>query len=159
MPVICAGELDDAIPAGHAAGETHGRHGRLGARGDETHHLDGIDRGDDPLRQLDLELDRMPVGDPALQLLAYRPQDLGRLVTQDVRPVGQDVVDEVLAVGVEDVCTRRANDVRGHAGDGAICADGTVNAPRQHTFGTLTKRTSLVIPHVVPRGARSARAR
>ena len=39
VPVVAAVELDDAVAPGHAAGEAHRAHGRLGPRGDQAHLL------------------------------------------------------------------------------------------------------------------------
>jgi len=154
VAVISPGELDDAVAPGHGAREPHRGHRRLSAGGDESHHLHRGHGLHDPLRQLDLELHGMAVRDTSVQLLAERRDHLRRLVTEDVRSVGQDEVDERVAVGVEDVRPLAANDVRRDSGHRAVCADGAVDPTRENALGALAERPSVAVLHC-PRSARA----
>ena len=155
MAVITAGELHDPVPARGGAGKPHRGHRRLGSRGDETDHLHRFDGVDDPFRELDLELDGVAVCDSALQLGADGRDDPGRLMAEDVRPVREHVIDELVAVRVDDVCPVTANDVRRHTRNRPIGADGTVDATRKHPLGALAQRPRVGVLH----DARSALAR
>ena len=52
VAVVVAGELDDRIPPGEAAGQADGAHRRFGAGVDQPHHLDRRHGRDDQLGQL-----------------------------------------------------------------------------------------------------------
>ncbi len=155
MAVVSACELHDPVPSRGCAGQAHRGHGGLGARGDETHHLHRIDRVDDPLCQLDLELDCVAICDAPIELGTDRRDDPGWLVTEDVRPVGEHVIDELIAVGVDNVGALGRDDVRRHARNGAVSAHGAVDAPRKHTLGARAQRPGVAVLH----GARSALSR
>ncbi len=114
MTVVAAGELHDPIPAGGGARQAHGGHRRLCTRRDEADHLHRLDGIDDALGQLHLELDGVAVGDPALELGSDRRHHSGRLMAEDVRPVREHEVDEVVAICVDDVRTLAPDDVRRH---------------------------------------------
>ena len=63
VSVVAAGELHDLRPAGVAASQADGAHGRLGARRHEAHLLDGIDSGHDLLGEFDLTCRRGAEGE------------------------------------------------------------------------------------------------
>ena len=80
---------------------------------------------------------------------------LGWLMAEDVRPVREHEVDEVIAVGVDDVGSLAANDVGRNPGHGAIGAHRAVDPAGKHPLGSLAQRPGVAVLHC----ARSALAR
>ena len=93
MAVVAAGEFDDLVPAGVAAGQTDGAHGGLGAGADHAHHFHGGDRIDDhvapgssPARSARRKLAA------ALHGFLDSFNHVGVAMADDHRPPGADVV-------------------------------------------------------------------
>ena len=147
MAVVPPRELHDPVPPRGCAGQAHRGHGGLGTRCDEPHHLHRFDCVDDPLREVDLELDRVAVCDSPIELSADRRDHPGRLVAEDVRPVGEHVVDELVAVGVDDVGSLARDDVRWHAGNRTVRTHGAVDTAGKHTLGARAKRPGVAVLH------------
>ncbi len=105
VAVVAAGELDHAVAARRRAREPHRAHRRLGAGGDEAHHLHRRHRVDDLGGQLDLGLGRGAEGGAARERVLDRGERLGVGVTEDQRPPRLHPVDVAVAV---DVLDRRA---------------------------------------------------
>ena len=104
MSVVAAGKFHEPIPPRSRPGEPHRRHRGLGAGGDKTHHVDQLHRFDDPLGENHLELNGVAVRDAPLELGSDGRHHRRRLVAEDVRSVGEHVVDEVIAVRASTTC-------------------------------------------------------
>ena len=103
--MVAAGELEHAVAPREAARQPDRAHRRLGPRRDEPHHLDGRNRVDDLLGQLDLGLRRGAERRSALRSLFDRGERLGVGVAEDERPPAHHPVDVAVPV---DVLDRRA---------------------------------------------------
>ena len=93
VAVVAAGELDDHVAAGEAAGQTERRHRRLGAGRDEPHLVDRR-AGDDLLGELDLGRAGRPEGRAARRGRLDRRHDLGVRVAEQHRAPRADQVDD-----------------------------------------------------------------
>ena len=116
---------------------------------------DCLHGGHDPLRKVDLELDGVSVCDPTLELGPDGSENFWRLMSEDVRSVREHVIDEVVAVGIDDMRALPAHDVWRHPGHRTVRTDGAVDPAREHTLRALTQRAGVAVIH----GARSALAR
>ena len=102
MAVVAAVELDDSRAAGGGARDAHGGHSGLGAG---THQADFFGHRDsraDALGEFDFELGRRAVRKSAARLIGNRRNDRRDGVAENRGSVGADVVDEAIAVSIED---------------------------------------------------------
>src|SRR5262249_19364428 len=105
-------------------------HGGFGARADEPNHFD---RGDHPchaLGEANLAFRRRAVGGSAADRPRQRPVDEGRLVPEEVRPVGHDVVEVRAPVRVPHARALARRHEEGLAADGRKGAHGRGHAAR-----------------------------
>jgi hypothetical protein len=147
MAVVAALALEDAVAAGHPAGEPQRAHGRLGAR---RHEADLLDGGVGLLHQLgevDLGLARRPEAGTARGLLLDRLDDVGVTVAEDGRAPGADVVDVAVVVGVVEVGALGLLDEQRVAADAAEGADGGVDAAHERGVGALEQRSRGIAAH------------
>ena len=104
VTVIAAFELNDLISSREATRQTDGTHRRLRPRVDHTHTLyRGEELRADELGHLDLTRIARSVACPLLQLLTYRLLDGRVSVPEEQGSPRADVVDVLIAIGVEDV--------------------------------------------------------
>jgi len=117
-------------PAGRGPREPDGAHGRLRSRADETDHLDRGHHRDDPLGKAHFELRRGAEGGPAADRAREGVAHEERGVSEEVRPVGLDVVDVRAAVRILEAraaARGREEGLPAHRGEGA---DGRAHAAR-----------------------------
>ena len=104
VAVIVAGELDDHVAAGEAAGQADRAHRGLGAGVDQPDLLDRRHGLDDQLGQFAFGLGRgAEAGAAARAAASSAATTAGWRVAQDHRPPRADVVDVAIAVDVEQI--------------------------------------------------------
>jgi hypothetical protein len=126
VPVVAAGELEDAVARRECTRKAHGAHRRLGAGGDEAYLLDGRDGVGDLGGELDLRLGGRAEARPALGRLHDRLERLAVGMAEQQRAPRHHPVDVAVAVDVLDVRTLAA----AHE-DGLVEPDGTHRANRR----------------------------
>ena len=137
VAVVAAGELDDEVPAGEAAGQPDGGHGRLGAGGDHPDALGGGDAFLDDRGEVGLVRGGRAEGQPAVDGGVHGGEDRRVGVSQQRRAPGADQVDVLGAVGVGQVRALGGDhEPRGPA-DGAEGADRGVDAARHQLAGAV----------------------
>ena len=94
MAVVAAGELHDAVTTGDTPSEADCRHRGFGARRDEAHHLDRVDRLDDLLGEQYLCLGRCPESRSPACRRGDSFDDGGVCVAEDRCAPGLDIVDD-----------------------------------------------------------------
>jgi hypothetical protein len=110
VPVVAAGELEDAVAAREPARQPDRAHRRLGARRDEPHLLDRRNGVHELLGKLYLPIGRGPERRPVAGRVHDRVDRLRVGVPEDQRPPGHDPVDVAVAVLVLEVCALTAAD-------------------------------------------------
>ena len=108
VAVVVAGELDQAVAARRGTRQPHGAHRRLGAGGDEAHHLDRRHGVDDLGGQVDLALGRGAERRSAGERIGDGGERLGIGVTEEERAPREHPVDVAVAVHVLDQRARPA---------------------------------------------------
>lgn len=99
--VVVPGEPDEPVPAGHGPGQPQGGLYHLRAGHAQPDHLRPPEGGADAFRGLDLQQVRVAVDHALGARLLYRPVDRGVGVPEKAGPLAEQVVDVVIAVGVE----------------------------------------------------------
>jgi len=128
VAVIAAFELDDLLAAGGATRQADGAHAGLGARADQTHHVDAGDELDDFLSQLHFAFCGGAKAE-AVQCRFLHGFQHGRVtMSQDHRAPGTDVVDIALVIGIPEVGALGALHKTGGAADGFEGANRRVHA-------------------------------
>ena len=118
VAVVAAGELDDQVAAGEPAREPDGAHRRLGAAGDEPHHLDRRHRVDDHFGELAFRVRTARRSWSRCLTAASDGFDHARVaVAEDHRPPRADEVEVAVAVEVEEVRAVGAGDEQRAAAD------------------------------------------
>ena len=130
VPVVVAGELDDHVAAGEAAGQADRAHRGFGAGVDQPHLLDARHGLDDQLGQLALGLGRRAEARAAASGRFDRGDDGRMRVAEDQRPPGADVVDVAVAVDVPQIRALAALDDDRLAADAAERPRRAVHAAR-----------------------------
>ena len=101
VAVVAAVELHDPVPTGHAAGQAHRAHGRLGARRHQPHLLAAGHPGADRLGQQHLARRRRAEGGAAAAAaLVMASVTIGMGVAEQDGAVGLDQVDVAGALDV-----------------------------------------------------------
>ena len=100
MAVVAALELDELAAARGPARQADGRHGRLGARADQAHHVHAGHVAQDFFGQFDFALGRRAKREALEQRFLHRFEHRWVAVAQNHRAPGADVVDIALAVGI-----------------------------------------------------------
>ena len=77
VAVVAAGELDDPVPAGRAAGDPDGRHRRLGAGRDEPYEIEAVDSCHEGLGEQHLGFGRRAEGRAARAADTIALEDAG----------------------------------------------------------------------------------
>ncbi len=108
--VVVPLELDEAGPAGVAAGQADGGHRRLGAGVGEAHLLGARHRSLDQLGDLDLDLGGRGEQGALRRRFANRLHDARVRVSQRQRPIRHHPVDVLVAIDVVDAGARAALD-------------------------------------------------
>ena len=83
--MVVTGELDEQVATGRPTSETDGRHGRLGAGGDEAQFLHRSHTVDDQFRQFGLGRGRGAEGQAARRGILHRPDRLRMRVPENRR--------------------------------------------------------------------------
>ena len=129
MTVIGAAELEHPFAAGRRSRKTDSGHRRFRPGIDEPDHLGGRDTRDNLLGEIDFRLRRRAIARPALRSSDHRRDDIGVSVASDQRAPGADVVDESVAVDVDQSCSRSPLDEERIATDGAHRRTGLFTPP------------------------------
>jgi hypothetical protein len=116
------------IAAGEAAREADGAHGRLGAGGDQAHHLQPRQQPRQQFGHLDLGFRRRAESQSPHYGVLHRLDHLGMGVAQHQRAPGADVVDVALAVGVPHIRAFAAREEARRAADRAEGAHWRIDA-------------------------------
>ena len=132
VPVVGAGELEQPLAPGGRAREPHGGHRRLGPRGGHAQHLDAVDPARDLRRELDLGGGGRAEARALRRRLGDRGEHLRMGVPVDQGPPRADVVDEAIAVDVDQLGALAAVDEDRGAADRSHRAHGRVDAAGQH---------------------------
>lgn len=140
VPVVAPGELHHLGTAGETARQPDRRHGRLGAGGDESYLLNGVDTVHDLLGERHLVLHGRTEGGAALDGPAHGVRHLGVCVAEDHRPPGADQVDVLPAVRVREVGTGTGHHEPGRTAHSAEGADRGVHASWRHGGGAVEER-------------------
>ncbi|CAH1665786.1 hypothetical protein BOSEA31B_12895 [Hyphomicrobiales bacterium] len=101
--VVIRAELDDLDPAGRGARHAQGELDRLGPGADETRLLGRGHTIGDQLRQPRLAAMDARGSQPVAHLVPDGGEDGRRRMPQDQRPVTERVVDEAIAVDIDDM--------------------------------------------------------
>ena len=113
VPVVAAGELDDAVAAGEGTGEPDRAHRSLGPGRDQAHPLHGGNRLDDLLGQEHLPLGRSPERGAVPRRVDNRLDRLRVGVAEDQGPPREHPVEIAVAVLVLEVRALGATDEEG----------------------------------------------
>ena len=100
VAVVAAVELHDQVAPGRRARQAQGRHRRLGARVDETHHLDRRQCANHEFGELGLGLRRRAERRAARGRDLHGRDDLRVRAAENQRPERSEVVDVLVAVDV-----------------------------------------------------------
>ena len=112
MAVVAAHELEHLVAAGDAAGQAQGAHGGFGAGVDHAHHFQAGHVGHHFFGQGDFVGAGSAVAGAATGGLTHGGGDGGVIVAQDHGAPGEDEVDVLAAVHVDDVAAVGFGDER-----------------------------------------------
>ena len=132
VAVIGARELEHLLAAGGGPREADGGHRGLGPRGGHAQHLDALHPPHDLAGQLDLARGRRAEAGAVGGRRGERLEHVRMGVPVDQRAPGADVVDEAVAVDVDEFGALAAGDEDRLAADRAHRAHGRVDAAGDH---------------------------
>src|SRR4051812_23625094 len=101
--VVVSAELHDGRPPGAAAGDPDGRLNGLRARVAEDTHLSARNDAADELRQLSLELMTCAITKALRHLVGDGVDHRLWLMTEEIGPEAEDVIDVLVAVDVDEM--------------------------------------------------------
>ena len=134
MAVVAAHELEHLVAAGDAAGQAQGAHGGFGAGVDHAHHFQAGHVGHHFFGQGDFVGAGSAVAGAA-----------GVIVAQDHGAPGEDEVDVLAAVHVDDVAAVGFGDEEGQAVHVVAGAHGAVDPAGDELAGFVKKRAGFVV--------------
>ena len=137
VAVVAAGELDDHVPSGEAAGQADGAHRRLGAGADQAHHLDRRHRLHNQLGKLRLPFGGSAEAGTAMQSFLDGPDHARMGMAEDERPPRTDVIEVTIAVDVVEIRPFAAGNEDRLAADAAKGAGRTVDAAGNQPAGQV----------------------
>ena len=135
------GELHEQVATGGTAREADGRHGRLGARGDQAHALDGSGLAEphtvgDQRGEFDLALGRSAEREPAGRRLLHRGDDLRVRMPEKRRTPRGDEIDVLATGGIGDPRALRRGEEPRRAADRSVGAHRRVDPTGNHRAGS-----------------------
>src|ERR1700733_4000381 len=144
MPVVAAFEFHDIFALGISAGQTDGRHSGFRTRVHEADFLHLRKRGDDEFRQIGFRRSGRAEGGSVPCRGRNRLDYFWSSMPENKRPPGTDVVDVLVAVGVEEMRSLTADDERRVAFDGAKSTRGRIYSSGNELLGTLLQLPGLL---------------
>ena len=145
MAVVAAHELEHLVAAGDAAGQAQGAHGGFGAGVDHAHHFQAGHVGHHFFGQGDFVGAGSAVAGAATGGLTHGGGDGGVIVAQDHGAPGEDEVDVLAAVHVDDVAAVGFGDEKGQAVHVVAGAHGAVDPAGDELAGFVKKRAGFVV--------------
>ncbi len=149
MAVVAALELDGQVAAGESPGYAQRAHGGFRAGVDQTDHLDGGNHLPHGFGEFDLLLGGRAEAGATRDGEVQGVENDGMPVAQNERSPGADVIDVLVAVGIEDVGAFAALDEGRSAADAAIGAHRGVDAARYGEQGAFEKLLGSGMFHLV----------
>ena len=145
MAMVTTVELDDPGAAGGGARDANRGHPRFRAGADQAHLASHRDGGRDALGDLDFQLSGSPVTEAAAGLIGDRRDDLGMGVSDDRGTVGADVIDEAVAVGIDEHRALSVCDEERRATDRLPCAHRRIDGAGDHRGGSREQRGGIFL--------------
>src|SRR5258708_10510119 len=105
MTVIASVKLDYVRATGRCACESDRSEAGFSSRRNQSYFFCTCDRRRDQFRKLDFQARRCAETEAQPRLLRYRLCDVRMSVSENCGPVGSNVIEKSVAVGVDQCCT------------------------------------------------------
>ena len=147
VAVVAAGEFHDPIATCKTTSHADRAHRGFGPRADHPHLFNRGDRLDDHLGEFRLGFGRRTEARPLGQSRLDGGDNVGMSVAEDQGAPRADVIDQAIAVDVDEIRSLAPLDEEGFAANGAEGAGGAVHPARDHALCPFKIGPALLTLH------------